>query len=331
MAISLNSHDRQYALSPCEALYSPIVSPYGMRHLQLSFFTELSCSQRWGHRVIAVLELIPIIGFLASIIERVVAAVCACFRLSAAPVVHVDNDAQILVDFCKNVPFLDAVVSKYTDLSLEEQAAKLREHLQQDPAVGKLSMLDLSGKGLKELPKEIGLFKNLTHLSLDNNNLTSLPDEICTLTALEELFIQNNELAALPASLGDLEQLRILAAPDNKLTALPDSIENLAQLTELNLPSNQIAVLASGIGKLKHLTVLGLENNAIEEIPPEIGNLSNLEICSLHGNPIKAVPKELSKLNRLEMLTLRVELQTELPQELTLERECLIFLASSQD
>jgi hypothetical protein len=65
-----------YSLSTGEVLQSLFVSEYGLRHWALSK-AQTEC--KWGHRIIAVIELCPLIGLVATIIEGLVAN---CFRPS---------------------------------------------------------------------------------------------------------------------------------------------------------------------------------------------------------------------------------------------------------
>ena len=58
--------------------------------------------------------------------------------------------------------------------------------------------LDLSGKGLTELPAEIGNLTNLTLLNLRDNQLTALPPGIGNLINLKGLSVSHNQLTALP-------------------------------------------------------------------------------------------------------------------------------------
>lgn len=73
MSITLESHSRGYDITLNEAFYSVVNGlsglPYGVRHLDMS--EECTTPLAWGHRVIAVIELIPILGGLAALIERV--------------------------------------------------------------------------------------------------------------------------------------------------------------------------------------------------------------------------------------------------------------------
>ncbi len=51
--------------------------PYAQRHWEASLSRGLPDSIVWGHRCIAVIEYIPLLGAVAAIIERVVAAIFA--------------------------------------------------------------------------------------------------------------------------------------------------------------------------------------------------------------------------------------------------------------
>lgn len=59
-----------YTLSKCEIMQSLFVSEFGLRHWDCSK-KQTSC--KWGHRIISVIELCPVIGLIATIIEGLVA------------------------------------------------------------------------------------------------------------------------------------------------------------------------------------------------------------------------------------------------------------------
>src|SRR3990167_9256952 len=63
-----------YSLSTCEVFQSLFVSEYGLRHLEAANAKE---EYRWGHRMIALIELCPLMGLLVSIIEAIVSK---CFK-----------------------------------------------------------------------------------------------------------------------------------------------------------------------------------------------------------------------------------------------------------
>ncbi len=61
---------KNYQLSGCELFQSLFVSEYGLRHLAQ---TKKDESRKWGHRLIAAIELCPVIGLVATLIEAIVA------------------------------------------------------------------------------------------------------------------------------------------------------------------------------------------------------------------------------------------------------------------
>jgi len=64
--------------------------------------------------------------------------------------------------------------------------------------------LDLSNRGMRSLPAEIGKLTKLELLWLDDNKLTSLAGEIWGLRKLKKLDIRNNNLTSLPREVLDI-------------------------------------------------------------------------------------------------------------------------------
>jgi GTPase SAR1 family protein len=149
-------------------------------------------------------------------------------------------------------------------------------------------VLDLSKKGLRRIPPEIGKLTNLTRLSLNGNRLTSIPPEIGQLKNLRLLFLGNNQLSMLPPEIGELTNLHVLALVNNQLSTLPPEI-----------------------GELTNLNVLALVKNQLTALPPEIGQLKNLEILVVHANPLVFPPPEIVRQGTLAIVAhLREHLQS---------------------
>ncbi len=74
MGYSLTAVDRGYSISFCDAFTSVITGlsglPYSLRHWELS--TKCEAKHSLGHKAIAVLEALPVLGGLAALIERIV-------------------------------------------------------------------------------------------------------------------------------------------------------------------------------------------------------------------------------------------------------------------
>lgn len=69
---SLENHNKQYHLNAKEGALTAFTlsgAPYAKRHWQLA--KGESTSRKWGHRIIAVIEAIPILGGIAALIDRI--------------------------------------------------------------------------------------------------------------------------------------------------------------------------------------------------------------------------------------------------------------------
>ena len=194
--------------------------------------------------------------------------------------------------------------------------------------------LDLRGKGITELPPEIGQLKNLKKLDLGNrwdtpdefknkltrlpdeigqlttlqtlelgfNQLTALPEAICQLTSLQTLNLYNNRLIALPEAIGQLTNLLTLSLHGNQLTALPESIGQLTSLQELYLSDNQLIDLPESFSCLKNIVKLWLGSNKFNHIPEEIKSLAKMDELELQGLTIHTLPDFLFDLTNIKIL-----------------------------
>jgi hypothetical protein len=172
-------------------------------------------------------------------------------------------------------------------------------------AADRREVLDLGGKGLDELPAEIGTLTELLALDLTRNRLTTLPAEIGRLAKLEELILSENRLVELPAEIGQLANLQILWLDGNKLETLPAEIGGLSELRHLQIQENALVKLPPEIGKLKNLRRLWLQHNALTSLPKELSELKNLrdwepdgkhlpprfiKALDVYGNPLTDPP-----------------------------------------
>ncbi len=91
---------------------------------------------------------------------------------------------------------------------------------------------------MKYVPRDVGLYVNLTVLHLNRNNLSNLPDVMASLTKLVTLFADQNGIKQIPGWIGTFAALKHLNLESNFLTALPKEMGNLRKLETLRLLKN---------------------------------------------------------------------------------------------
>ncbi|HRI33062.1 MAG TPA: COR domain-containing protein, partial [Saprospiraceae bacterium] len=161
------------------------------------------------------------------------------------------------------------------------------------------NILDLSGSGLTELPREIFDLTNLKTLKLgkyrlpQKNYIKDIPKDIGKLSDLEVLDLTDNQITTLPDEISKLKKLKRLVLSSNNFANFPLSICELENLEELFIGNNYFSQLPREIQKLKKLHTLRLNSNKFKSIPDEINLLPALKHLYLYDNPIKNVPKEL--------------------------------------
>lgn len=149
----------------------------------------------------------------------------------------------------------------------------------------KITSLDLSNKGLTEIPNEIFDCLNLKKLFLSNNNLTQIPKKIDLLSKLEILDISKNNLKQLHAGLFNLKYLKTLVLSRNQIKSIPKQIKDLKYLKILILNHNKIKDIG-GICILPNLIRIDISNNEIESFK-WLHNCSSVEDLWLSNNPAK--------------------------------------------
>lgn len=102
--------------------------------------------------------------------------------------------------------------------------------------------LDLSGKGLEQVPNYVFQKTEIEMLNLSNNNLRgALQGEVRFLSNLKVLDLSNNDFTGVPAEIGQLSKLEVLNLSNNSLTGLPYELGNLKNLKTLDLRGNNAA------------------------------------------------------------------------------------------
>ena len=141
--------------------------------------------------------------------------------------------------------------------------------------LSRVTVLDLYGASITELPASIGQLENLQELDLSYTQITDLPASIVQLENLQTLDLWYTQITDLPASIVQLENLQKLDLSDTPIKDLPASIVQLENLQELVLSHTPITSLPEGIGELPALQLLRLEALTLDEIP------RSLALCGL--------------------------------------------------
>jgi internalin A len=194
--------------------------------------------------------------------------------------------------------------------------------------------LDLSGKGLTELPPEIGKLTQLETLILGrvgrgheqvgnrilqkvvSNDLTFLPNELANLTQLRKIDLSGIPLEAFPDWITAYQSLEELIAVRINLEAIPDSLAQLQSLQQLYLNSNQISAIPDSLAQLQSLQQLDLSSNQISAIPDSLAQLQSLQQLNLSSNQISAIPDSLAQLQSLQQLNLSSNQISAIPDSL---------------
>lgn len=318
----------------------PLVSPYALRHLELSYSENITHTQRWGHRIIAVIEFIPLIGILASVIERIVALASQYFYTTS-----IDVFSDLPTNCFEAMP--QHLLGNISGFLSVRDAAHFgtaccmansvplwhgQLHARRIPVPAKTSPLNLLKKVLaaeaviafcNALPKY--QFPNCA-LNLSNTAHLALFDRAKALrhwlqsdpyvSTATHLDLKDCKLTRIPPEIRYFTQLQNLNLENNALVTLPPEIGSLSKLRHLLLNRNALKTLPAEIGNLSELTILQLMFNDLTVLPSEIGNLCNLTSLSLSHNALSMLPVEIGKLTKLNFLFLNHNALQTLPSQI---------------
>ncbi|PIN17134.1 Serine/threonine protein kinase [Handroanthus impetiginosus] len=164
-----------------------------------------------------------------------------------------------------------------------------------------------------ELPRELGLLRDLRSLSFVTNNFSGpLPSELGNLTRLTQLYFDSAGVSGpIPASFARLQSLERVWASDNELTGpIPDFIGSWSNLAQLRFQGNsfqgrippsfsnlialndlRISDISNGSSSLDFLrnmtflsTLVLRNNNVSGSIPSYFGGFQSLTLLDLSFN-----------------------------------------------
>jgi len=116
-----------------------------------------------------------------------------------------------------------------------------------------LKWIELGCNEIHEFPISLLQAQQLSIINLFGNNITEIPSEIAGVVHLHTLYLGCNKLENLPAELGTLTTLIELFLCGNNFTEIPEMLLLLTNLTELSLSNNKISNIPNNISELKVL------------------------------------------------------------------------------
>ncbi|XP_035679135.1 malignant fibrous histiocytoma-amplified sequence 1 homolog [Branchiostoma floridae] len=176
-----------------------------------------------------------------------------------------------------------------------------------------LQVLNLFGNDIAHISGDIGQLRRLKKLDLGSNHLTSLPPQLCNLIELEELNLNDNQLTTLPNKFGRLRSLQVLYLKDNALKDLPHSICDIEELERLYITNNMIECLPDDFGNLKSLRDCYISSNRLRFLPDSFCDMENLLKVNLSDNAIEQLPERIGNLVNVKNLYLRGNKLAQLP------------------
>jgi Leucine-rich repeat (LRR) protein len=136
------------------------------------------------------------------------------------------------------------------------------------------TVLDVSNKGLNQLPDSILKMQYLEHLNL-GNAFTLYPPLSVLGSDKRVIGKDDNQLVDLPQNIIQLKRLRSLYIQANQLRRLPSEFHQLTQLDTLDISFNEYLQLSKIMGELEKMT--GLRYLNIVGISVDAGSIEKLK------------------------------------------------------
>lgn len=303
---------------------------------------------RGGHRIIAAVQFIPVVGILASLIERIVVLICKTFlskqRKSTTVTPSIDeedNDGMADENLRLNQLSSDSLahVAKFLDTSDTDSLSQLTTGKKRIDRIwqAQVSRLNLNvpvgvspqacvvehDNQLIDFCQRIPGSRRYMESQLAALNLHQKAEALRKwlsedhgIAGRTELNLDFSEIKAIPPEIKFFKNLNALRLKGNGLSSLPAEIGHLTELVELDLNHNQLTSLPPEIGKLAKLIGLNIEHNELASLPSEFFNLSNLEEFSVANNKLSVLSPEIGRLTKLQQLGLHYNRLTSLPAEI---------------
>ena len=178
--------------------------------------------------------------------------------------------------------------------TMEKSAAEARNWMGANLHVlSRVKELNLSGKGLSCIPKEIVHFPNLTYLDLNHNNITFLPEDLRWPPRLSSLLLGHNEIQAIPKKMVWPPGLIKLNLGYNKLRSLPEAMQWPSKVTHININYNELESLPERMQWPASLEQLRLDGNKLKTLPVKMEGATGLSLLFASSNQIASLPEKI--------------------------------------
>lgn len=317
MACSLYQHPRSYHFSCKDALLSPFVSPYAVRHLHLARHDGASCMQRWGHRLIAAIQFIPVLGMLASLIERVAALVFRPLHLTSSQEELAAEEAHALAELANQGASnssepSEVVLRNYFECLADNSRPPLANIVSFLNTQESANLASIVAKNERNLIWEVQVKRqNIAvpsgiqpRLYFEKYQQARILLDFCKSIPACQKFIKDRE------RLNPIAQAQSLR---NRLSKFPPEI---ARINTLSMMEKGLKAIPPEIKFFKNVSCLYLYKNDLRSVPVELFSLSNLEFLNLSENQIGSLPSEIRNLTKLRFLNVSNNKLVQLPIEL---------------
>ena len=174
----------------------------------------------------------------------------------------------------KNDTVMDNI-SYLPNLEVLNCSCNMIDHLEFDPKMKKLKILDISC-----------------------NDMDFIDESIQYLTNLQELDISNNKISFLTSNIGKLTKLTKLDCSHNRLEYLPESLQNLTLLKEFRCEEKCLQISTNVKKFLSTVKTVKLDDKI--QTPPKLTKFTATQICKLALLENKLCPIELAHLADFE-------------------------------
>ena len=181
-----------------------------------------------------------------------------------------------------------------------------------------LEELDITNRGIEELPKEIHKLQSLKVLHLCNNNIKILPNELFGMQTLTDFCLHNNQITVISEKIGNLVNLIQFSISNNNMVELPQSIVKLKNMRSFMIENTQITKIPDQFIKNTHLDQLCINDELLPDIAKNIQCLG-VDTINLTASHLD------ESLEIIQSLNLKIDDKVWIDEEDITDKGCILF------